>query len=208
MTSIRWLIILVLVVLYCVVIVAALHPHVSQAYREYFIDSTSSDYDPPHYNATPEQGIALNREELPQWVHAVRGFALHHDEGGLEAGRFTDSGLGVTPGLTFNRRFDGEVCLDLVAYGVPWIVGQPIGVRIGDQEQVFRLNPGGFSHYQLQFAELRGADHLDFLLSKDIPAVVERQHEQADPRRLGVNIYSLKLLPGDCPSAQNNAGGR
>lgn len=205
LSSIRWLIIIALVVLYCVVLFAVMHPHVSQAYREYFIDRTSSDYNPPHYDATPEQGIFLDRRALPLWVHAVQGFSIREDEQ-PGAGRFTDDDLGVTPGFTFNRTFEGDVCVELVAYGVPWIAGQPIGIRMGGQEREFRLKPGGFSQYQLQFIQLRGADHLDVLLPKHIPAIVEADHNQADPRRLGVNISTLKLISGKCSLGQESGG--
>jgi hypothetical protein len=200
---IRWLAIVSLVAFYGIVLFAVLHPNVSPSYREYFIDRTSSDYEPPHYEATPEQGMSFSQRELPQWVHAVRGFELREEWGTV--GRFTDDDLGVTPGIIFNRTFDGEVCVEFSAYGVSSLAGQTVGIRMGSQEKEFRLRPGSFSEYQLQFTQLRQADHLDILLPKHIPAVIEADHKWADPRRLGMSISTLKLIPGKCSLAQESA---
>lgn len=190
---IKWLVIVALLAVYVAALGAVLHPHVSPAYRAFFITRTSTDYDPSHYDATPEHGMTFNHPGVPTWVLTTRGFSVRDDWG-----RWTDDDLGSIAGLTLNRSFDGELCLDVTARAVPWMVGQSVPVKMGGQEQFLRISNGDLTEYRLQFAHLAGATELDFMLPKHLPAIIERVPNSADARRLGMNISTLKLISGQC----------
>ena len=191
--------VVVLLAVYVATLAAILHPHVSSAYRAYFIDRTTKDYDPTHYDSTPEQGMTFQHIGLPQWVDTVYGFGARED-----GGRWTDSNLGTTAGLNFNRSFAGELCLDFTAHAVAWMAGQSIRFRMDHQEQSLRIETEAPTDYRLQFTDLQGAHQLQFMLPK-MPTVVERRHGAEDPRRLGINISTLRLIPGKCSAGQEDA---
>lgn len=190
---IKWIVIVALLAVYVAALAAVLHPHVSPAYRAFYINRTSTDYDPSHYDATPEQGMTFNHPGVPTWVLTTRGLSVRDDWG-----RWTDEDLGSTAGLTFNRSFDGELCLDVTARAVPWLVGLVVPVKMGGQEQSLQISNSGPTEYQLQFAHLAGATELNFMMPKHLPTIIERVPDSADARRLGLNISTLKLIPGVC----------
>ncbi len=194
-TILKWITILVLVGVYVAALAAVLHPHVSPEYKAYFIDRTSTDYEPSHYNSSPQEGIFFNRPGLPQWVSNTHGFSVREP-----GGRWTDEAMGNVAGLTFNREFSGDVCVAASFQTIPWLVGREIPVRFGNQEQLLKPVTTGPATYDLQFHNLEAADHLDILLPSDLPTVVEREHDSSDTRRLGLDVSSLKVLPGQCPA--------
>lgn len=198
--TVSWIVILILVGVYVAALAAVLHPRVPPEYKAFFIDRTSTDYEPSHYDSTPEQGIIFNHPGLPSWVQTTHGLSVRDDWG-----RWTDADEGVTAGLNFGRSFNGEVCLDFTAHAVPWVVGQSINVRMDGEKQSFRISGEGPIEYRLQFHDLHGADKLDFLLPVNLPPVLERTHGSADPRRLGMNFSTLRLIPGECRSGDGNS---
>jgi hypothetical protein len=193
----QWIIILCLGSIYGAVAAAILRPNISQEYREYYITKNSTDFNPEHYPGTPEQGMFFGREGLPTWVRSSHGLNIRSDEG-----RFTDANLGTPAGLTFAQRLNGDVCLDLIASSVRWLTGKTMQIRLGDQAQTVRINEGR-SEYRLDF-KVHDADRLDLVLPPKLPRVIEQPPYNADPRRLGVLLYRLRLLPGECSSAANN----
>lgn len=196
--AIQIVVIAVLLGIYCAVAVAVLHPHVSAAYRAFFIARTSSDYDPQHYDSTPEQGMIFNRPGLPSWVQTTHGLSVRDDWG-----RWTDANLPAAAGLHFNREFEGTLCVDTVLRAVPWVVGDTIWLRMDGQQQPIHIDSQGPTDYRVQLLGVHGAEELDFLLPPKLPAVSERAPDSADARRLGINIASVKLIPGECASTKN-----
>jgi len=173
---------------------AVLHPHVSADYRAYFIDRSSTDYEPEHYPSTPEEGMVFSHPGLPDWVATTRGLSFR-DEGG---GRWTDANLRATPGLLFTREFSGDVCVELKAYTIPWLGGQDMTVRFGHEDEAVKLVAGGPTTYDIQFHNVHAADRMDFLLPSNLPPLVERVHSSGDIRRLGVSFHTLRIVPGQC----------
>jgi len=195
-TALEWTAIIVLLAVYAAVGWALLHPHVSPDYRAYFIDRTTTDFEPQHYASTPEEGMEFSHAGVPSWVAATRGF--DYREPG-SSGRWTDANLHAPPGLTFTRTFSGESCVELKAYTIPWLGGREVPVRFGNQEQTFKPIAGGPATYDLQFHDLQAADRLEILLpSGDLPPAADREHGSTDTRRLGLSVYSLRILPGQC----------
>ncbi len=192
-TLIQIIVIVILLAIYGTVAVAIFHPHVSPAYRAFFITRTSTDYNTSHYNTTPEQGVIFNHAGLPGWVLTTHGLSVRDDWG-----RWTDANLASTAGLSFNQAFNGELCVDTTFRAVPWLVGEAIMLRMGNQQKPIKIASADPTEYRVQLDELRGADELDFVLPPKLPAVIERAPDIPDPRRLGINISSLRLVPGQC----------
>lgn len=190
---VQWSAIILLLGVYAAAGWAVLHPHVSPEYRAYFIDRVSSDYGPSPYASTPEEGMVFSRAGLPNWVRMTHGLSMREGWG-----RWTDSNLSPTAGLTFSRAFDGNVCLDFTARAVPWVVGQGVEARFGGEQRSFRIAAQALSEYRLDFEHLHGANQLDFVLPPHLPTVKEREPTNSDPRRLAINISTLRLVPGEC----------
>jgi len=191
----RWAVILVLVGVYIAVAAAVLRPHVSPAYRAFYIDHTASDYNPVHVPGTPQEGISLGRSGLPSWVSSTHGFSVRE-----EWGRWTDADLGHIAGLTFVQPFNEDVCLDFSASAVPWMVGKTIEIRFGTQQQHLRLEDGP-TEYRLPFVNLHNADRLDFVLPPKLPALIQESPAASDPRRLGILLDRIRIVPGACAAA-------
>ena len=195
MTSVIKIVVIVgLLAIYAAVAFAVLHPHVSAAYRDFYIDHTTAEYNPSHYPSTPSEGMHFNHPGLPSWIQTARGLSVREDWG-----RWSDANLGPIVGLTLTQAFDGEVCLSLDARAVPWIVGQPVEVKMGSEEASFRIRGQDLTDYQLQFSGLHNAKTLDFILPPHLPALAEQVHTSNDSRRLGMNFSALRLVPGECP---------
>jgi len=189
-----WLVIALLVSVYVAALFAVLHPHVSAAYKAYYIDHTSSDWNPAHYPGLPEQGMFFSRDGLPEWVQSTRGLSVREGWG-----RWTDEDLGNIAGLAFTRGFSGPLCVDFTARAVSWLPGKTLTVQMGSEIQTLRIATPDLTKYQVQFTQLRGADELDILFPDKLPRVSEVVPTNGDRRRLGLNLATLRLIPGQCP---------
>ena len=192
-TVLRGIIVLALLAVYVAALAAVLHPHISPEYRAYYISRTSTDYNQPHYASTPEGGLVFSREGLPDWVYRTYGFSVREP-----GGRWTDENLGRTAGLVFNRSFEGSLCLDFTAHAAPWMVGQSIGVSMGSKAANLGVATEAVSDYRVQFMGLRNAEQVEFVLPDRLPSVQERLPDSSDPRRVGIDLVQLRLLPGQC----------
>ena len=198
----QWLIIAVLASVYLLALYAVLHPNVSRAYRSYFIDRTSSDWNPKHYPGTPDQGMSFSRSGLPEWVDTTYGLSIRDDRG-----RWTDSDVGGIPGLSFTQKFNGPLCLEFTASPAPALIGKTFAVQMGNQTRTVNVIPQDFADYQVQFAEVGGADSLSFLLLERLPRESEVDRNSGDTRRLGLELSMLKILAGSCDSSQIQSRG-
>lgn len=193
----QWFVIAVLASVYLLALFAVLHPRVSPEYKAYYIERTASDWKPVRYASTPQEGITFSRKGVPQWVEFTSGLSFRDDWG-----RWTDEDLGAVAGLTFARPFSGTLCVDFTARAVPWVVGHPFVVRMGDETQTMRVAAPELTEYRAQFTHLPAADTLDILLPHGLPRVSEAAPKSDDRRRLGLNLATLRIVPGYCPSGE------
>jgi len=196
-TPARWIIVAVLLGVYLLAFFAMLHPRVSAAYKSYYIDENSLDWNPEHYPSRPEQGMTFSREGLPDWVETTYGFSLRDPWG-----RWTDADLSKTPALLFTRPFDGTLCLGFTACPARALIGKTFAVQMGNQTKTLKAFPQGYAEYQVQFMDIRGANRLSFLLPKNLPREHEVDPGNDDARRLGLNLTALRIRPGSCAPAQ------
>ena len=196
-TTLLALIIVVLVSIYGATLLAVLHPHVSPAYKAYYIDHISSVWEPDHYPGTPEQGIVFSRNGVPSWVQFIFGFS--YPEGW---GRWTDQNVDSVAGLVFSQSFNGQVCVDFTARAVPWVVGKTLTVRMGGQTHLIQVAATDLSSYQVQFTDLPATNKLELVLPKALPRVLDVAPTNRDTRRLGLALDTLQILPGACSVAE------
>lgn len=189
----QWIAITVLVLTYLAALLAVLHPHVSPAYRSYFIDHNSTDWNVVHYAGAPEQGMNFKRDGLPDWVTSTVGLSVRDP-----MGRWTDRDVARTPGILFARPFQGTVCVDLSVAPAPAMSGKEFGLRMGDKTETLKLTKEGFSEFQIPFTLERGSEKLELFLPDKLPRENEMDHSSTDTRRLGLLISTLRVVSGPC----------
>lgn len=191
--SAQWLIIAVLTGIYLVACWAMLHPTVSAAYKSYYIDHDSSDWNPKHYPGTPQQGMNFGREGLPEWVDLTFGLSFRD-----EMGRWTDRNVAKIPSVSFTQTFHGPTCVAFSAAPAPAMAGKGFAVRMGNETKTFPTAKPGMVEYRVTFSLEGGADRLEFLLPDKLPRESEVDHTSGDTRRLGLVLNTLKIVPGNC----------
>ncbi len=192
---VRWALIACLAVVYMLALLAVLHPRISQAYRAYYIDRTSLDWNPAHYRATPEEGMVFSRPGLPDWVAWIYGFS-HREPGG----RWTDDDLGNIAGLVLDRPFNGTFCLEFSAAPAPHM-SNSFGLRFGNQSETIQVIAREVVPYQVQFDDVKNAQKLEFVLPKKLPRIHDFDPHNGDRRRLGLLLTTLKIRAGNCNPA-------
>jgi hypothetical protein len=186
---VEWLLICILGVFYLSVLWCLVHPHISQAYREYFIDRTTTDWADrfDRYPSTPDQGVKFNTPGLPAWIDHTYGMSYRE-----EWGRWTDSGVTKSSGIAFRNVLSGPICMHLVARPVSPLVNQSVSVKMGNVVRSVTLDSGDAREYDVSFPADTRADRLDFVL----PALPSAS--SADSRHLGLALTSLTLSEGAC----------
>lgn len=187
----------VLVLLYLAVLFLVLHPKVSKEYRTYFIEQTSSEWKPARYAATPEQGILLGKNGLPDFVDYIYGFSSRESWG-----RWTDARRNATAGLVLRDGLTGQVCVLMKAQPANSQSGKLIRIKFGDQEQKIALSSRGFSEYALDFFEKKPADKLEFQFYAAVPPENVFDRTNSDVRRLGLALMYIRFIPRSCRSVQ------
>ena len=193
MALFRWLAIVVLLTIYVVAGMAVLRPKVSPEYRAFFIDHNTSDWEPVRYAGTPEEGFEFSRPGLPDWVESLRGFSWREP-----AGRWTDAELSRIPGIVFDRKFNGPLCLGFTASAALPQMGKTFGVTFGNKSQTVAIDPRLSAQYQLDFPDVQGAYYLNFILPRHLPRWGSVDPRNGDPRRLGLQLSDLRITPGSC----------
>lgn len=172
---------------------AVLHPRVSPEYRSYYIEHSTLDWNPPHYAATPEEGIVFER---PGWPDFVRnGFGFSYREGG---GRWTDATVLASPRIWMSRQFSGPLCIELVLRPSPAELGHRLEVAFGSNVRQLELSNREFYTYRISFENAQPADTLQFRFDGPVPLANDTRPTGEMPRRQGVQLSTLKILPGRC----------
>lgn len=193
-TSLLVLVIVVLLFIYSATLLAVLHPQVGVAYKAYFIEHISGQWEPDHYPSTPEQGIVFARDGLPSWVQFTYGLSSRDGWG-----RWTDENLDSAAGLVFDRNFSGQLCVDFTTRAVPWVVGKPLLVRMGGQTHSLRVDRTDLTRYQVQFTNLPPTDRVELVIPERLPKVVDVTPTNGDTRRVALALNTLRIRSGACP---------
>jgi len=176
---------------------AVLHPRVSPNYRAYYIDRKTDDWEPPHYSATPEQGIVFARSGWPQFVRNSSGFA---DPG--SDGRWTDADRAQVPTLFMNQSFQGPLCIEMKLQPSPAERGHRIQIALGPEARDLWLSDPAPAEYRVSFDPIQPANALQFRFDGPIPRVEDVTPGIHDSRRLGLQIFTLRILSLSCRQSE------
>lgn len=180
--------------IYGAALFAVLHPHVSAAYKAYYFEHITSELEIASYPGTPEKDMVFSRSGVPDWVQYTFGLSLPDGWG-----RWTDQDLDRIAGLVFSRSFSGSLCLIFTARAVPWAAGRNLIVRMGDQAQSLQVPGTDLTQYQVQFTNLPPTDRFELTIPDKVPRTIDIAAATGDPRRLGLNLATLRIVPGACP---------
>src|SRR5262244_2840537 len=105
----------------------ALHPRVSQHYRDYYIELTTRDWRIDRRAAGLADGMTFADSAYPSDVNYIKGLS----RGDASGGRWSDANLSPTVSILLTRPVSGALCLDLAMRATPQQAGAPVAIRIG-----------------------------------------------------------------------------
>ena len=172
----------------------ALHPRVSQHYRDYYIDLTTQDWRIHRRAADLFEGMTFGDSTYPSDVDYIKG--LSRDDG---SGRWSDANLSPTVSIRLNRPVSGTLCLDLAMRATPQQAGAPVAIRIGTASATV-VPPDAERHdWRVTLRPDQPATSIDLEPSRPT-IVVDRLVGNVDRRRTAIKLIRLRLRPGECPA--------
>lgn len=193
----RWVAIIGLLGIYLLVLLALVHPKVSEAYKSFYIRHSTAEWNPSHYPATLQDGIFFGREGLPEWIDSLYGFSFQEPWG-----RWTDDNYGSVAGLFLAQAVYGPFCVEFTARP-SHAMSKSFVVRLGKQSQTVQILPGSLPTYRVQFEGAQWANRLEFVMPKNLPPETDFDPNSGDKRRIGLLIVSLRMTPGQCAAPEN-----
>lgn len=177
----------VLAAFYAATAYVALHPLVSQHYRDYYIDQTTKDWRIDRRAGGLADGMAFGDSAYPLDVDYIKGLSR-----GDASGRWSDANLSPTVSILLARPVSGALCLDLAMRATPQQAGAPVAIRIGAASATV-VPPDAEPHdWHVTLRPDQPATSIDLEPSR--PTVV------VDRRRTAIKLTRLQLRPGDCPT--------
>ena len=171
-------------------------PDVSEEYRAYFIDRSTTDWRPPKYPATPAEGMDFARKGLPSFVVRTYGISAHE-----KWGRWTDARLSRRAGIMLETPLSGNICLGLEFATAPPQAGKPVRIRIGTQERTIVPPDAGVRWYYVAVSLDRPAHAIEIEPTAPAPPRTWAPGN-SDPRRLALALRRMTLRRGDCPTSR------
>jgi len=189
----RWILLVALLGIYLAALWALMHPRITPRYKAYFIQRTTTDWNPERYPGTPGEGMTFSRNGLPEWVDHTYGFSRRE-----EGGRWTDSDVAVIPGIAFTRVLRGPLCVDFIAVPAPSLVGKTFGLQMGNQTETVQVRSSNPYEYRIRFSGEQESNRVNFLLPAELPRQSEVDPKNRDQRRLGLQLVSMRILSATC----------
>ena len=172
----------------------ALHPLVSQHYRDYYIDLTTRDWRIDRRAAGLADGMAFADSTYPSDVDYIKGLSR-----GDASGRSSDANLSPSVSVLLTRPVSGALCLDLAMRATPQQAGAPVTIRIGAASATV-VPPDTEPHdWRITLRPDQPATSIDLEPSRPT-VVVDRLVGNVDRRRTAIKLIRLQLRPGDCPT--------
>jgi phosphoglycerol transferase len=143
----------------------------------------------PRYEATLSEGIDFKKDGYPNFLNEVTGVSVHEDWG-----RWTEEASGPAAVFRFSQPLPPKFTLEISVRAYGPNVDQPVKVRVGSVESTFVVPADAPvpSIYSLVFESKSGSDSIEILPPK--PACPAERKESNDTRKLGIGLYSLKIL--------------
>jgi len=165
----------------------AVHPRVSQHYRDYYIELTTKDWRIDRRAAGLADGMAFADPAYPSDVDYIKGLSR-----GDASGRWSDANLSPTVSILLTRPVFGARCLDLEMRATPQQAGAPVVIRIGAASATV-VPPDTEPHdWRITLSPDQPASSIELEPSRPTMAV--------DRRRTAIKLIRLRLRPGGCPT--------
>ena len=162
-------------------------PEVSEEYRAYYIDRSTSDWRPARYSAPVESGVDFSREGYPDFLRYTRGLS-----GREEWGRWTDARLHPYAELVFDQPFFGAICVSIKARAAGKQGGKVARIRLGDSERSFVTPGADWSLYVFDITLERPASSLEIHPSAPSAA------SPSDRRLIALGLRHVRVVQGPC----------
>jgi hypothetical protein len=193
-TAVQGSLLAALAAFYAATAYVALHPRVSQHYRDYFIELTTTDWRIERRATDLFDGMAFADSTYPSDVDYIKGLSR-----GDASGRWSDANLSPTVSIRLNRPVSGALCLELAMRATPQQAGAPVAIRIGSASATV-VPPDAEPHdWRVALRPDQPATSVDLEPSRPT-IVLDRLVGNVDRRRTAIKLIRLQLRPGDCPA--------
>ncbi len=173
----------------------ALHPRVSDHYRDYYIRRATTDWKVMRSTARLADGFDFTETVYPQEVDYLRGLSVRESWG-----RWSDASLGPAVSVLLRAPLSGRLCLDVRFRATPLQAGAPVAIRIGDYRATVVPPDTEPRDYRLEVQLGKPAGSIDLEPSRPAPAS-GWDPQNPSPRRIAIGLIRLQLLQGACPGS-------
>lgn len=161
---------------------------VGKSYRQYYIAHQIVEWHTSSYRVAPSQGIFFSQNGQPTFVRSMQGIARPEDHG-----RWTDARLAPQASIRYKHTFSNAVCVRLKAAPSQANIGGISYIRMGSASLAFKTTARTGAWYRFAFVLMTPTDTVQVY-----PGTSQRM-SASDPRRIGLDLMRLIVLPGNCP---------
>lgn len=177
---------------YSVTAYAALHPRVSEHYRDYYIRRATTDWKMERSPARLADGFDFAATVYPQEVAYLRGLSAPEPWG-----RWSDASMAPVASIVLREPLSGSLCLDVRLLATALQAGAPVAIRLGDHRAVVVPADTEPRDYRLEVQLTEPAASID--LEPTRPAPGGGWGPSRDPRRSAIGLIRLQVRHGACP---------
>ncbi len=178
---------------YSVTAYVALHPRVSEHYRDYYIRRATTDWKVARGTARLADGFDFAGTVYPQEVDYLRGLSLPEPWG-----RWSDASMAPAVTILLREPLSGSLCLDVRFRATPLQAGAPVMIRLGDQSATVVPSDTEPRDYRIEVQLTKAARSIHLEPSRPAPPS-GWDPQNRDPRRIAIGLIRLQLRPGSCP---------
>lgn len=106
----------------------ALHPRVSEHYRDYYIRRATTDWKVAHGPTSLADGFDFSQMVYPREVDYMRGLSAPEPWG-----RWSDPGRASAVSIRLRKPLSGTHCLDVMFRATPSQAGAPVTIQLGGE---------------------------------------------------------------------------
>jgi hypothetical protein len=178
---------------YSVTTYVALHPRVSEHYRDYYIRRATTDWNVARGTARLADGFDFADTVYPQEVDYLRGLSPPEPWG-----RWSDASMAPAVSILLRAPVSGRFCLDVRFRATPLQARAPVMIRLGDQSATVVPSDTEPRDYRIEVQLSRPAQNIDLEPSRPAP-IGGWDPQTRSPRRIAIGLIRLQLRPGACP---------
>jgi len=178
---------------YSITAYVALHPRVSEHYRDYYIRRATTDWKVARGTARLADGFEFADTVYPQEVDYLRGLAPPEPWG-----RWSNASMAPAVSILLREPLSGRLCLDVRFQATPLQAGAPVTIRLGDQSATVVPSDTEPRDYRIEAQLTTPAWIIQLEPSRPAP-IGDWDPQTRSPRRIAIGLIRLQLRPGHCP---------